>query len=103
MEVTSYWGTVEWQHTEWATTCGKVGEGDLGGDADPIGVRGGRYRAFDVATRILVVEELCVGKTGNVYRSWRVVCNDSGVAENTGDGVGDGLCASISEEGSHKD
>lgn len=62
-------------------------EVDLEGDTDTVGVRNRDNGAFDIASRIVGVEELFVGQSRGINHSGRVVFNDGGISEETCDGT----------------
>ena len=72
-------------------------------DTNAVGVGSCRDRAFDVATRIIRVEEFLSRESRDIDRSGRVVLDDGRVAKNASDWGSGSLGADASEENSHRD
>lgn len=85
------------QHTEGTTASREVRESDLERNTNAIGISSCGDGAFDVATRIIGVEELLLRKSRDVDRSREVVLDNSSIAKNTSDWISRGLGTGASD------
>ena len=94
---------LEVKHTEWTTAGRQVGESDMEGNANTIGIRSTRDATLNIATWVFRIEELFGGENGNVCGSNWVVLDDSCIAKETSDWDSVGLGNCESNDGSRKD
>ncbi len=88
------------QHTERATAVREVAEVYAEGNTDAIAIGDCRYRALDVATGILRIEETLGGESSSVDNSGRVILNDGGIAKDSSNWDTGGLGADKTKDSS---